>query len=62
MHLKSRKFYPEMHIIHKYQLYFKEDKCVFPFTTSQASRAKKVLMIQEQVESFQPVRKSIRKH
>lgn len=51
-----------MHIIHKYQFYFKEDKCVFPFTTNQASRVKKVLMIKDQAESFQPVRKPLGSH
>lgn len=52
----------EMHIIQEYQFHFKEDKCVFPFTTNQACSVRKILKIQNQAVSFQPVRKSLRKH
>lgn len=52
----------EMHTIQEYQFHFKEDKCVFPFTTNQASSVRKVQKIQKQAVSIQPVRKSLRKH
>lgn len=52
----------QKHIIQEYQFHFKEDKHVFPFTTNQACSVRKVLKIQNQAVSLQPVRKSLGKH